>query len=103
MLKLAFSDFEACAGILFHKYKLFIKVFPYGLMDDMASKNISNYTVSYTALPMETDLHNQALVVQLQKYTKYFPSSLSVSPKIVQNVVALTHFFSTRATRWKHI
>ena len=28
-------------------------------MVDMASKNISNRSVSYTALPMKTDLHFQ--------------------------------------------
>ena len=36
-----------------------IKVFPEGLMVNMASKNISRCTVSYTALPMKTDLHFQ--------------------------------------------
>ena len=35
------------------------KVYRKGLMVDMASKNISNCTVSYTALPMKTDLHCQ--------------------------------------------
>ena len=36
-----------------------IKVFPENLMVDMASKNISSCTVSYTPLPMKTDLHFQ--------------------------------------------
>ena len=34
-----------------------VKVFLEGLMVDMASKNSSSYTVSYTSLPMETDFH----------------------------------------------
>ena len=62
-------------------------------MYDMASKNISNCIVSYTALPMKTDLHNQTLVVQRQKYPNTFLLVFVVSPQIVQNVVALTHFF----------
>ena len=33
--------------------------FSIGLMVDMASKNISSCTVSYTALPMKTDFHFQ--------------------------------------------
>ena len=36
-----------------------LQVFPDGLMDDIVPKNISNCTVSYTALPMQTDLHYQ--------------------------------------------
>ena len=36
-----------------------LKVFPEGLMVEVASKNISRCTVSYTALPMKTDLHFQ--------------------------------------------
>ena len=36
-----------------------LKVFPNGLMDDMASKTISNCIVSYTALSMKPDLHFQ--------------------------------------------
>ena len=39
-----------------------LKVFPDGLMDDMASKNISSCTVYYTALPMKTDLHFQPVI-----------------------------------------
>ena len=38
---------------------IYFKVFTEGLMVDMALKNISRYTVSYTALPMKTDLHFQ--------------------------------------------
>ena len=64
-----------------------------GLMDDIATKNISNCIVSYTALRMKTDLYNQILVVQLQKYPNTFLLVFFVSPKIVQNVVALSHFF----------
>ena len=69
-------------------------------MEDMASKNISNCIVSYTALLMKTDfkLHNQALVVQLQKYPNTFLLLFFVSPQIVQNVVASKHFFSICAT-----
>ena len=62
-------------------------------MDNMASKNISNCTVSYTALQMKTVLHNQTLVVQLQKYHNTFLLVVFISPQIVQNVDALTHFF----------
>ena len=36
------------------------KVFPDGLMDELTSKTISSCTVSYTALPMKTDLHFQS-------------------------------------------
>ena len=36
-----------------------LKVFPEGLMVDMASKNIASCTVSYAALPMKTDLQFQ--------------------------------------------
>ena len=39
--------------------KCSLKGFPDGLMDVMASKNISNCTVSYTALQMNIDLHFQ--------------------------------------------
>ena len=39
--------------------KVLFKVFPEGLMVDMASKNISSCTVSYTPLPKKTDLHFQ--------------------------------------------
>ena len=53
-MTLNFLHIELCK-----QYNYFcFKVFPDGLMDDMASKNISNCTVSYTALPMKTDLHN---------------------------------------------
>ena len=34
-----------------------VKVFPDSLVDNMASKNISSCTLSYTALRMKTDLH----------------------------------------------
>ena len=63
------------------------------LMEDMASKNISNWTVSYKVLPMKTDLHNQTLEVQLQKYPNSFRLVFFVFPQIVQNAVALIHFF----------
>ena len=36
-----------------------VKDFRDSLMDDMASKNISSCTVSYTALPVKIDLHFQ--------------------------------------------
>ena len=45
-----------------------LKVFPEGLMVDMASKNISSFTVSYTALPMKTDLHFQPTLPYLQHF-----------------------------------
>ena len=70
-----------------------LNVFQDGLMDDTASKNISNCTVSHKALPMKTDLHNQTLVVQIQKYPNTFLLVFFVFPQIVRNVVALTHFF----------
>ena len=40
----------------------------------------------------QIDLHNQTLVVQLQKYPYTFLQVFFVSQEIVQNVVALTHF-----------
>ena len=48
-----------CKAIKMHSGLLIIpvKAFPEGLMVDMASKNISRCTVSYTALPKKTDLH----------------------------------------------
>ena len=36
-----------------------LKVFPEGMMVDMASKNIASFTVSNTVLRMKTDLHLQ--------------------------------------------
>ena len=39
--------------------KFSVKVFPDGLMDVIASKNISSCSVPYTALPMKTDSHFQ--------------------------------------------
>ena len=66
-----------------------------GLIDDMTSKNISNCILSYTALPMKTDLHFQPtpsyLHVQNMQHTSI--KLFLVSPQIVKNVVALTHFF----------
>ena len=70
-----------------------LKVFPEGLMDDMASKNISSYTMSYTAFPMKTDLHFQPTRAQLENVQQTSIQLFFVSPQIVQNVVALTHFF----------
>ena len=52
----------------------------------------SNRTLPYTVLEGEIDLHNQTSVVQLQKYNTLL-LVFFVSPQIVQNVVALAHFF----------
>ena len=49
--------------------------------------------MSYTALPEKTDLHNQTLVVQPQKYPNTFLLVFFVSPQIVKTIIALTHFF----------
>ena len=57
-------------------------------MDDMASKNISSSTVSYTALPLKTDLYFQPNTVLATKFPTDFNSTLLCSPQIVQNVVA---------------
>ena len=70
-----------------------LKVFPDGLMDDMASKNISSCTVSYKALPIKTDLHYQPTLSWLQNFQQTSVQLFFVSPQIAQNAVALTHFF----------
>ena len=62
-------------------------------------KNISSYTVSYTALPMKTDLHFQPTLPKLQTFQQTSIQLFFVSPQIVRNVLTLTHFFSTCATR----
>ena len=81
-----------------------LKVFPEGLMVDMTSKNISRCTVSYTALPMKTDLHFQPTLSKLQNFQQTSIEIFFVSSQFVQNVVALTHFISTScATRRKHV
>ena len=54
---------------------VYFKVFPDGLMDDMMSKNISNCTVSDTALPMKTDLHFQPILLPI-KFSLYLNSTL---------------------------
>ena len=48
----------------YHLYAYFT-VFPEGLVVDMASKNISRCTVSYTALSMKTDLHFEPTLLKL--------------------------------------
>ena len=55
-------------------------------------KNISSCTVSYTALPMKTDLHFQPTLSWLQNFQQTSIQLFFVSPQIVQNVVTLTHF-----------
>ena len=62
-------------------------------MVDMASKNISICTVSYTALPLKTDLHCQLTLPKLQIFQHTSIQPFFVSPQIVQHVVALTHCF----------
>ena len=59
----------------------------------MSKINKSNWTVHYTAFVGKIDLRNQTIVVQIQKYQNTFLLVFFVSPQIVQNVVALTHFF----------
>ena len=66
-------------------------------------RNIFNCTVSYTALPMKTDLHFQLTLSKLQNFKQTSIQLFFVSPQIVQNVVTLTHFFSTCTTRWQHV
>ena len=56
-------------------------------------KNISSCTVSYTALPLKTDLHFQPTLLDLQNFQQTSIQLVFVSPQIVQNVVTLTHFF----------
>ena len=65
------------------------KVSPDETKFDMFKIHKSNWTVPCTE---KIDLHNQSLVVQLQKYPNTFLLVLFVSSQIVQNVVALTHF-----------
>ena len=62
-------------------------------------KNISSCTVSYTALPMKTDLHFQPTLSKLQNFHQTSILLFFLCPQIVRNVVTLTHFFSTCATR----
>ena len=68
------------------------KVSPDETKFDM-SKNVKiSELCPSTVLLGQISLHNQTSVVQLQKYfLKIFPVFL-VSPQIVRNVVALTHF-----------
>ena len=71
-----------------------IKVSPDETKSDMSKIHKSNWTVPYTVLVGKIDLHNQTLVVQRQKYPNTFFLVVFVSQQqIVQNVVALTHFF----------
>ena len=57
--------------------------------DRLHSDNLQTYIV----LVGNIDLHNQTLVVQLQKYPNTFLLVFFVSPQIIQNGVALTLFF----------
>ena len=59
----------------------------------MSKIHKSNRTVTYMGLVAKIDLHNQTLVVQLEKYPKTFLLVFFVSLQIVQNGVALAHFF----------
>ena len=68
-------------------------IFPDDLIDDMVSKNISDCTVSDTALPMKTDLHLQPTLSLLQYFQQTSIQLFFVSLQIVQYVVALAHFF----------
>ena len=53
-------------------------------MDDMASKNISRYSVSYTALPMKTDFkYFQPTLSWLQNFQQTSIQLFFVSPQIV--------------------
>ena len=57
--KMCTSKHIQCNSIQVKCFIEHFKVCPEGLMVDMASKNISRCTVSFTALPMKTDLHFQ--------------------------------------------
>ena len=78
--------------------------FAIGLMVDMASKKL------FQAVLCPTQLFHWKLICTFNQHCLsykisnrlQFNSSL-FSPQIVQNVVTLTHFFSTCVTRWKHI
>ena len=59
MAAILYILYNECIVPLLFEINSIIKVFPEGLMVDMASKNITSCTVSYTALPMKTDLHFQ--------------------------------------------
>ena len=48
------------------------KDFPDSLMDDRTSKNILSYTVTYTALPIYTDLHFKPNTVLATKFPTDF-------------------------------
>ena len=54
----------------------------------------SNWTVPYTVLYVETDLHNQNLVVQLQKYQNTFFLVIFVSHKLFEMLLHLHTFFN---------
>ena len=68
----------------------FIKVLPEGLMVDMALKNISSFTVSYTPLPMKTDLHFQPTLPWLQNFQRTSIQLFFAFLKTLRNCVALT-------------
>ena len=57
--------------------------------------------MSYTALPIKTDLHFQPTLSKLQNFQQTSIQLFFVSPQIVQNVVTLTHFFFQNVTQVK--
>ena len=71
---------------------LYLKVFPDGLMDDMASKNISSCSVSYAALQMKTDFFNQHCLSYKISNILQFNSSLFFW-KLFETVLHWHNFF----------
>ena len=53
-------------------------------------KNMSSCTVSYTALPIKTDLHFQPTMSKLQIFQKTLSQLFFVFLKTLRNCVALT-------------
>ena len=56
---LAMADLDTQVNFMVMFHRRTFKVFQDGLSDDLTSKNISSCNVSYTVLPMKTDLHFQ--------------------------------------------
>ena len=50
-------------------------------------KNIPSCAVSYTALPMKTDLHFQPTLSELQNFQQTLIQLFFVSQQMVQNVI----------------
>ena len=100
---LIFKNAVPCSGNkLFMWGKSILKDFQESLMDDMPSKNSSSCTVSYTALPIKTNLlctFNQHCVCY--KFPTDSNSTLLCFLKALRNCVALTQLFPRCAARSK--